>query len=175
MTELLRFIQAQTRNNIYHQAYAELAQGQKTSHWIWYIFPQLQGLGSSANALEYGIKDLNEACAYLQNKELFPRYQKVTQLVLQQLDKGIPLLNLMGSSIDAAKLTSSITLFSLTAAYLAQQGQQENDYRGLAQLCDLILLKIKTQGYHRCRQTIRNLTPQIDQARKQKPSSTAYT
>ena len=169
MAALDRFITAQQSGSTYKQAYRELENGSKTSHWIWYIFPQLQGFGSSPNAIKYAIKDLQEACDYLQDKTLFTNYQKITLLVSEQLKKGIHIETLMGSSIDASKLASSMTLFSKTAAYLAQKGTNDHDYASLALLCDGILKKIKIQGYYPCQKTIQRINTQIAQVAPHEP------
>lgn len=97
----------------YDTALAEMKQGEKRNHWIWYIFPQVKGLGHSPNAQYYGIKDLEEAKAYLQHPVLGPRLWEITRAVLSH--KGKDIYDIMGSRIDAMKLKSSMTLFDLVA------------------------------------------------------------
>ena len=92
----------------YDTALAEMKQGEKRNHWIWYIFPQVKGLGHSPNAQYYGIKDLEEAKAYLQHPVLGPRLWEITRAVLSH--KGKDIYDIMGSRIDAMKLKSSMTL-----------------------------------------------------------------
>ncbi len=104
-----KFLNAQEED--YATALSEIKAGHKTSHWIWYIFPQLQALGRSRTAQYYGIADLAEARAYLANEVLASRLKEISQALLD-----LPTDNaraVMGSQIDAVKLCSSMTLFSL--------------------------------------------------------------
>lgn len=93
----------------YSTALQEMKNGQKQNHWIWYVFPQLRGLGHSSYSWIYGLADTEEAKAYLIHPVLGPRLREVTQAVLAHRGKDI--VNVMGSSIDALKLCSSMTLF----------------------------------------------------------------
>ena len=95
----------------YDTALAEIRAGGKRSHWIWYIFPQIEGLGRSSTARAYAIEDLAEACAYLRDPILRARYEEIVAAVSEQLVRGIKVEDLMGSQIDALKLVSSLTLF----------------------------------------------------------------
>lgn len=97
----------------YETALAEMKRGEKRNHWIWYIFPQVKGLGHSPNAQYYGIKDLEEAKAYLHHPVLGSRLREITRAVLTH--KGEDIYDIMGSRIDAMKLKSSMTLFDLAA------------------------------------------------------------
>ena len=106
---LKRFLDAQA--DIYTQARNELAAGQKRSHWMWFIFPQIAGLGSSSTAQRYAITDLAEARAYLQHPTLGPRLLECTQLV-NQANK--PVANIFGYP-DDLKFHSSVTLFAQAA------------------------------------------------------------
>src|SRR5688572_25956042 len=116
---LERFLHAQSDlESGYHAALAELRAGRKRSHWIWYIFPQIEGLGSSSTALEFAIHDLDEACAYLSDPLLRLRYEESARVVAEHLDHGQRIQDLMGSRIDALKLVSSITLFRAAARHL---------------------------------------------------------
>lgn len=105
-----RFIDAQT--SIYSQALSEITRGRKTSHWMWFIFPQLAGLGRSETAQRYGIGSLNEARAYLAHPVLGNRYLECVE-ALQDLPLSDPKAVL--GSIDATKLHSSLTLFAEAA------------------------------------------------------------
>jgi len=91
---------------------AELKAGRKTGHWIWWIFPQLRGLGTSHNSTFYGIADEAEALAYLKHPVLGPRYRECVELVHEHFCRGgVPPLALMGDEIDVIKLRSSLELF----------------------------------------------------------------
>jgi len=105
-----RFVKAQEKT--YAGALAELKAGRKTGHWIWWIFPQLKGLGSSHNSTYYGIDDDAEAKAYLQHPILGQRYCDCVHEVYMQLYAHCQTpLALMGSDDDVKKLRSSLELF----------------------------------------------------------------
>ena len=107
---LERFVQAQEKS--YAGALAELKAGRKTGHWIWWIFPQLRGLGTSHNSTFYGLTDETEAKAYLQQPVLGARYRECIEVIHRHLCEGrVPPLTLMGSDIDVLKLQSSLKLF----------------------------------------------------------------
>jgi uncharacterized protein (DUF1810 family) len=104
MEDLSRFHDAQARDH--DAALAELRRGRKTTHWIWYVFPQLRGLGSSPTAQRYGIRDLAEARAYLADPVLGPRLREATEALVAHGDaEGV-----LGG-LDAMKARSSLTLF----------------------------------------------------------------
>ena len=105
---LNRFIKAQ--ETMYETALEEMKNGKKESHWIWYIFPQLRGLGYSPNAYTYGINGLEEAKAYLEHPVLSARLIEISTALLSH--KGESIEDIMGD-IDALKLRSSMTLFAL--------------------------------------------------------------
>ena len=105
-TGLQRFIEAQ--NDSYDQALKEIRNGRKLTHWIWYIFPQIKGLGFSYNSEYYGITSLQEARDYLENELLRKRLFEITESLL--MHKGKDIESIMGD-IDAMKLKSSMTLF----------------------------------------------------------------
>lgn len=105
---LKRFVDAQARD--YHIALTEIRGGQKRSHWMWYIFPQVAGLGYSEMAKRFAIKDLPEATAYLEHPVLGPRLMEISHALLQL--PGNNATAVMGSP-DDLKLRSSMTLFSL--------------------------------------------------------------
>jgi uncharacterized protein (DUF1810 family) len=109
---LERFLQAQAQGGSYERALAELKAGRKTGHWIWWVFPQLKGLGSSHNSTCYGLADEAEAAAYLAHPVLGMRYLECVEVVHGHLCKGgVSLLGLMGSEVDVLKLRSSLLLF----------------------------------------------------------------
>ena len=108
--ELGRFIKAQ--QDSYDAALAELKAGRKTGHWIWWIFPQLKGLGTSHNSSFYGLADEDEAADYLEHPVLGARYHECVAVVHGHLCRsGVPPLTLMGSEVDVLKLRSSLSLF----------------------------------------------------------------
>lgn len=105
--DLQRFKDAQERD--YQHALAEIRAGRKQSHWIWYVFPQLEGLGYSSMCARYGIRGIGEAESYLADGTLRDRLVKISQALLE-LDEDDPVV-VMGP-IDALKLRSCMTLFS---------------------------------------------------------------
>lgn len=109
--DLRRFVEAQAGD--WEQVRAELREGRKRSHWIWYIFPQMRGLGLSSMAQHYGIGSLDEARAYLAHPILGPRLAQATELVLRH--SGRRSLQEIFGNVDALKFRSSMTLFALAA------------------------------------------------------------
>jgi uncharacterized protein (DUF1810 family) len=107
---LQRFIDAQER--VYPTVLDELRSGRKRSHWIWFVFPQIAGLGSSATAARYAISSLDEARAYLRHDVLGPRLHECTRLVNAVPDRSIG--EIFGSP-DDMKVRSSMTLFAHAA------------------------------------------------------------
>ena len=110
--DLQRFVDAQDRGGTYDGALAELRDGRKTSHWMWFVFPQITGLGSSPMAQRYAISSLDEARAYLAHPVLGDRLRESAR-ALTGLDTRSPDEVLGG--IDAMKLRSSMTLFTRAA------------------------------------------------------------
>jgi len=108
--DLHRFVHAQV--GAYERALAELQSGQKRTHWMWYIFPQLDGLGYSATAKRYAIKSVEEAAAYLAHPILGPRLQQCAEAVLRI--EGRSATTIFGSP-DDWKLRSCATLFALVS------------------------------------------------------------
>ena len=106
MKDLTRFEKAQ--HPCYQKALAELQKGRKSSHWMWYIFPQLTGLGVSRTARYFGITDLEEARAYLAHPVLGARLRESAAAILCHADKTA--IEILGYT-DAQKLRSSMTLF----------------------------------------------------------------
>ncbi|GAA3573029.1 DUF1810 domain-containing protein [Microlunatus spumicola] len=109
---LERFVEAQDARGTYAQALRELRAGRKTSHWMWFVFPQLAGLGRSATAQAYAITSLQEARDYLAHPVLGPRLRECTAAVLGHADRTA---EQVFGGIDALKLRSSMTLFARAA------------------------------------------------------------
>ncbi|MGP3790665.1 DUF1810 domain-containing protein [Pseudomonas sp. B392_1p] len=105
---LARFMEAQETS--YAAAIAELRSGRKKTHWIWFVFPQLKGLGSSFNSEHYGLSGLAEARAYLAHPDLGPRLREATAAMLAHQSKGA---SAVLGELDALKFRSCLTLFSL--------------------------------------------------------------
>lgn len=106
--ELERFRTAQARS--FPGALAEIRRGRKTSHWMWYIFPQLRGLGYSSTAQYYGLDGLGEASAFAADPVLIGNLRTITQALLDQPSRNA---NAVFGHTDAMKLRSSMTLFEL--------------------------------------------------------------
>jgi uncharacterized protein (DUF1810 family) len=105
--DLQRFVDAQAR--VYPDVLEELRDGRKRSHWIWFIFPQIAGLGSSPTAARYAIASVDEARAYLRHEVLGPRLHECAQLV--NAVQGRSISEIFGSP-DDMKVRSSMTLFA---------------------------------------------------------------
>jgi uncharacterized protein (DUF1810 family) len=105
--DLQRFIDAQ--NPVYEQVCAELKDGRKRSHWMWFIFPQIEGLGASFMSKKFTIASLAEAEAYLHHPVLGPRLRECTRLVTAVA--GLPIEQILGYP-DDVKFRSSMTLFA---------------------------------------------------------------
>ena len=135
---LYRFVEAQDKN--YEIALAEIKAGKKQTHWIWYTFPQLKGLGKSAFADYYGIQDMQEAKQYLAHPKLGKRLRECAEALLAVEGKGVR--DIFGE-LDAMKVRSSMTLFDLVSP---------ND----------LFAQVLEQYYDgkRCELTIKNLLPQ---------------
>ncbi|QIM20239.1 DUF1810 domain-containing protein [Phycicoccus sp. HDW14] len=110
--DVSRFVEAQDSGGTYAAALAELRTGQKRSHWMWFVFPQVAGLGQSPTAVFYGVDGLAEARAYLADAVLGPRLVECCEALLA-LPGSDPVAVLGG--IDAMKLQSSMTLFARAA------------------------------------------------------------
>ncbi|MDD9206925.1 DUF1810 domain-containing protein [Georgenia sp. 10Sc9-8] len=110
MTEQLdRFVTAQDADGTYDRAVAELRDGRKVTHWMWFVFPQIAGLGTSPAAQRYAIADLAEARAYLRHPVLGPRLRECGRLVA---DSPAPSAEALLGGVDGVKLRSSMTLFA---------------------------------------------------------------
>jgi uncharacterized protein (DUF1810 family) len=152
--DLDRFKRAQEGAGGFATALAELEAGRKRSHWIWYIFPQLAGLGQSSAAIRYGLQGVDEATAYLRDAVLRDRLLRVTGATLTQLERDpVPrLVDVMGSEIDALKLVSSMTLFREVARRV--------DDPDLAAKADAVLDTARREGYRECEFTLSALARQ---------------
>jgi uncharacterized protein (DUF1810 family) len=110
---LRRFVDAQEDAAIYARALTELRASRKQGHWIWFVFPQIAGLGRSPMSQAYAIRSLDEARAYLAHPLLGPRLRECTQALLAA-DPGASADSILGG-IDAIKVRSSMTLFARAA------------------------------------------------------------
>jgi uncharacterized protein (DUF1810 family) len=108
--DLERFLEAQDR--VMEQVRTELRQGQKRGHWMWFIFPQIRGLGSSPTADYYAIASRSEAAAYLKHPILGPRLIECTRLVLAVKGRANRTSQQIFGEIDDLKFRSSMTLFA---------------------------------------------------------------
>lgn len=124
--DLQRFVNAQ--EPVFATVLEELRDGRKRSHWMWFVFPQLRGLGRSATAKFYGIASLDEARAYLAHPTLGPRLEEATRAVVAV--QGRTLHAIFGSP-DDLKFHSSMTLFALAADEAATPYQE-----ALSRYCD---------------------------------------
>lgn len=124
--DLERFVEAQ--NSVYTQVIRELRAGSKQSHWMWFVFPQIAGLGYSSMALRYAISSLPEAAAYLEHPVLGERLRECTRLVNAVQDRSIG--DIFGYP-DDLKFRSSMTLFARAAKDNAEfRGALEKYFAG---------------------------------------------
>jgi uncharacterized protein (DUF1810 family) len=159
LKSLVRFREAQDAPHAgFAAALRELRAGRKTGHWIWYIFPQLAGLGQSPTAVHYGLDGLDEAAAYLRDPVLGERLVEAALAVREGLagPRPVRLEELMGSRIDALKLVSCMTLFSHVARGL-DAPEKRPEFAAMAEHAEAILGSAAAQGYDRCDFTERHL------------------
>jgi uncharacterized protein (DUF1810 family) len=155
MGDLDRF---KTAQQVAHSGFAdalqELRAGRKTSHWIWYVFPQLSGLGSSPPAVRYALASPLEAEEYLRDPVLGERLLSITEAAHRHLSgqPPAPIRTLMGSHIDALKLVSSMTLFARVARSLDAR-EPDPRYARLTVLAQAILEAANAQGFAPCSHT----------------------
>ena len=123
--DLERFVRAQDEGGTYQRALGELRDGRKTSHWMWFVFPQLAGLGHSPTARHYAIASLEEARAYLEHPLLGARLRECAG-VLSRLQEGSA--EEIFGGLDAQKLRSSMTLFMRARPQEAIFGQLIDRY-----------------------------------------------
>ena len=130
--DLERFLAAQAAEGTYTTALGELREGRKRSHWMWFVLPQLRGLGRSATAQHYGIDGIEEARRYLAHPVLGPRLEECAQALLDL--RGDDPVAVLGE-VDAQKLRSSMTLF----AHAAGVGAGADDAPGRRELFVAVL------------------------------------
>jgi uncharacterized protein (DUF1810 family) len=157
MPDLSRFRDAQDAPHAgFTLALRELQAGRKTSHWIWYVFPQLAGLGRSSTAVYYGLAGAEEAADYLRDPVLGERLIAAAAVVRTHLAdanaRPVRLEDLMGSEIDALKLVSCMTLFRRVARALSAVDPQPQ-FAAMADHADAILAAAAAQGYGPCTYT----------------------
>ena len=111
--DLQRFVDAQQANSSYQRAVDELGRGRKASHWMWYVFPQIAGLGHSAMSQKFAISGAEEAVEYLRHPVLGARLRACVELLATIDERSAE--QIFGS-VDAQKLHSSMTLFHLVAS-----------------------------------------------------------
>jgi uncharacterized protein (DUF1810 family) len=155
-SRLQRFKDAQDRRGSgFDSALSEIRAGEKRGHWIWYVFPQLSGLGHSAASRTYGLDGIAEAEDYLRDPLLRSRLLTIATAVAEQVREGsgLSLQWLMDSSIDVRKLVSSLTLFGNVAKQLyAAEGLDE--YESIARVAQKVLAVAATEGYPPCQFTL---------------------
>lgn len=158
MSRLERFRQAQNSEHAgFASALAELRSGGKQGHWIWYVFPQIEGLGMSGMTQAFALSE-DEAVDYLRDAELRSRLLTITGVVADQLRSGrVPSLrSLMGSDIDARKIVSSMTLFAHVARRL-HDAEGLDAYAAMANVAEEVLSMAAAQGYPPCAHTLGRL------------------
>jgi len=106
--DLARFVTAQDANGTYERALVELRAGRKTGHWMWFVFPQIAGLGQSETSRRYAIASRAEAAAYLQDQRLGPRLIECARIL--ETSRALSATEILGP-VDARKLQSCMTLF----------------------------------------------------------------
>lgn len=161
MSNLDRFREAQDApDGGFAVALRELEAGRKTSHWIWYVFPQLAGLGRSSTAAYYGLAGVEEAAEYLRDRVLGDRLVEASAVVRTHLvttkARRVRLEELMGSDIDALKLASCMTLFQHVAKALYAVDPQPR-FAAMADHAEKILAAAAADGYSRCAYTEEHL------------------
>jgi uncharacterized protein (DUF1810 family) len=159
MSRLDRFKTAQASSHAgLASALAEIRSGGKTGHWIWYVFPQIEGLGTSGTSQAFAIDGEDEAEEYLRDPELRTHFLSITTAVAEQLRtaEGPTLDALMGSAIDARKVVSSLTLFGHVARKL-HAAESLEEYDAIASVADEVLAVAAAQGYPRCAYTLKRL------------------
>jgi uncharacterized protein (DUF1810 family) len=158
-SRLQRFKDAQDQPMAgFESALAEIRAGGKRSHWIWYVFPQLAGMGHSAMSQTYGLDGIEEAEDYLRDPLLRSRLLTISTAVAEQVDQTPrPTLGrVMGASIDVAKLVSSMTLFGAIAKHL-HAAEAQDEYASIANVAERILVAAAAEGYPSCLFTLQRL------------------
>lgn len=158
MSRVARFKAAQDSSAAgFASALEEIRSGAKRGHWIWYVFPQLSGLGTSGPSRTFAIDGEAEAAEYLRDPELRSRLATIATAVAAQLRGGTTSLRvLMGSDVDARKLVSSLTLFGGVARKL-HQAEPTAAYQSIAATADEVLAVAAREGYPTCAYTLARL------------------
>lgn len=131
--DLDRFVAAQDSCGTYDGALAELSRGRKVGHWMWFVFPQLTGLGRSGMSQRYALPDVGKAADYLVHPVLGPRLVEASRAVLES---GAPDVDDLFGGIDTAKLRSSMTLFELAGQNLAREGAGKPEWAIFGEILD---------------------------------------
>lgn len=151
-TDLSRF---EAHQNDFDRALGEIENGRKRSHWMWYVFPQVAGLGISETSRIYAIGSVAEAEAFMLHPALGPAYRQIVDAVWHQVvEVGVTVYALFGSP-DDAKLVSSLTLLVAVAKRLQQPSP---DIATFATQADDILQVAYSQGLGKCTTTTRFMT-----------------
>jgi uncharacterized protein (DUF1810 family) len=160
-SRLSRFREAQASlHSGFASALAEIQSGRKRGHWIWYVFPQISGLGSSELSRKFAIENEDEAAAFLRDRALRSRLSTIANALVGQIkgDAALPLRTVMNSEIDARKVVSSLTLFRHVARTLCESESESSDVYGpIATVAEEILAIAASQGYPPCEHTLRRL------------------
>ena len=157
--DLFRFHAAQDQLRAGHtDALHELQAGAKRSHWVWYVLPQLEGLGLSDMAQRYGLRGRGEAEAYLRDDVLRGRLLAIITAIATHVvpPASTPLAALMGSEIDARKAVSSLTLFEHVARRMPAP-DQVSEVKAIGDSATRILDAVASQGYARCCVTLASM------------------
>jgi uncharacterized protein (DUF1810 family) len=141
--DLARFIGGYRES--YDQAMSELSRGRKRSHWMWFIFPQIAGLGTSPTAVHYAIRDRAEADAFLTDPTLGTAYRELVDVVWTQVVTNRVSVHRLFGSPDDHKLVSSLTLFAGVAAAL-----EDTEWNRFVKRANEILDESETQQLPRC-------------------------
>ena len=136
---LARFVDAQ--DGLFEDALAEIRRGQKRSHWMWFVFPQLRGLGSSEMAHRFGLSSLNEARAYLAHPILGARFQTIVEALQDLVDTSA--VEVFGL-VDARKLRSSLTIFNQAGGGALFQAALQRWFAGEEDPATLALINSKS-------------------------------
>lgn len=159
MSRLERFRKAQNSpHSGFESALDEIRTGRKTGHWIWHVFPQIAGLGTSAVSQTFAIDGEDEAAEFLRDSELRSRLLTAADAVAGQLRTGrvASLRALMGSDVDARKLVSSLTLFGHVARKLYET-EGIDACSLIANVAEGVLAAAASQGYPPCAYTLRRI------------------
>jgi uncharacterized protein (DUF1810 family) len=155
-TDLSRF---EAHQNDFDRAVSEIETGRKRSHWMWYIFPQVAGLGISHTSRIYAIESVAEAEAFMLHPTLGPAYRHIVDAVWHQVVEEEVTVSALFGSPDDAKLVSSLTLFAAVARRVQQPSA---DIANFATQADDILRLAYAQGLQRCTTTERFMTAMAD-------------